>query len=209
MLPWKVEATQQKALLNITDDYKVIDFQIDSLSHKKINDVSVVVGWKQSEVKNHCKEKGYNVKFIEDPHWEHGAYSSGRTLWEIRDTLWSSSFPIITLYGDVLFSQETLDNVLNCSCDVCCIIGKQGSHRQDLVKWSQRGLKFVMNLLDDKELRENRDGLNNPVWIQIRWRAMEKNGELTYNAIRGTSLQNINNDGTYRKAKKWFKLSVT
>jgi len=205
MLPWKVEATQQKALLELTDNYKVIDFQIDSLLRKKINDIYVVVGWKQNEVKKHCKEKGYNVKFIEDPHWERGAYSSGRTLWEIRDVLWSSSFPIITLYGDILFSQKTLGNIINCNSDICCIIGRQGNHRQDIIKWSHRGLKFVMNLLDDKKLRENRDGLNNPIWIQIRWRAMENKKELTYNAIRETSLQNINSDETYRNAKKWFK----
>ena len=210
MLPWKVEATQQKALLEIADGYAVIDFQINSLLHKKLEDIYVVVGWKQNEVKNHCKERGYNVKFVLDPHWKDGAYSSGRTLWEIQDVLWSSSFPIITLYGDVLFSQKTLEDILKCSCDVCCIIDREGNHRQDLVKWSHRGLQFAMNILNDKELRENADGLNNPVWHQIRQHAIKSKKDdtdyLTYNAIRSPSFQNINDDWTYRKAKEWFNI---
>lgn len=190
--PLSHELHTNKSLLEIKDGYTFLDSQMDILLKNGLNDVYIVVGYQADEVKQFCKERSYNVKLINDLNWLSGAYSSARTLWEIKDILLCMPKPIITLYNDIIFDQKTLDELLRCNCDVCCI-----QNSQNIIKWSQKGIEELIRILDEKEeYRFNWDGLSYPVWGKLRW-----NKNITWYTMQGGRLLNINTDDQYNRLR--------
>jgi len=194
--PLSLELHTNKSLLEIKKYYTFLDFQMDMLSKNGLTDVYIIVGFQKDEIQRYCERRGYKVKFIDDPDWEYGAYSSARTLWEIRDVLSSVSTPIITLYNDVLFNQKTIDELLKCQSDVCSI-----QNSQNIIKWSKRGIEELIKILDeDEECRYNWDGLSYPVWGKLRW-----NDNITFKTIWYVYMLNVSTDDDYIEMRKRYK----
>jgi len=180
---WHLEKYVNKSLVPIREDgTTILDSQIEILLQNNIANINLVVGYRMDEIFQHCRKKGYTVTYLLDPDWENGVYSSGRTLWEIRDVLKTASIPIITLYGDVVFNQKTLDTIMKCKADVCCI-----GNSQNIIKWNRKGIDELLQILEDKEMRNNHDGLSYPVWGKLRW-----NDNITW-ATNDGYLVNVNN----------------
>jgi len=194
--PLSLELETNKALLEIKDNYTVLDNQMETLLNNNLTNIYIVLGYRGDEIKQYCKQKRYNVKFLVDPDWEHGSYSSARTLWEIRDVLLSSSLPIITLYHDVVLGDETVKWLLCCKADVCCV-----KNSQNIIKWSKRGLEELIRILgSDDKYKYNWDGLSYPVWGKIRW-----NNNLTWETVWYVPLFNICNDNNYKQLREKYK----
>ena len=190
--PVSKELYKNKALMTIADGRSILDLQMAILTKNNLTNIYMIVGYRKDEVIQHCKEKNYNIKFVEDTNWEHGAYSSGRTLWEQKDFLLSLPTPIITLYHDVIFNQEILDKIMRCNADVCSVY-----NGQNIVKWSKKGITELLNILEEEEMRHNLDGLSYPVWGRIRW-----NDNITWKTFYGGFLFNLTNDGAYNRLKE-------
>jgi len=100
--PFSRELFMNKALVKSRDGRTILDLQMEMLTRNNLTNIYISVGYRKDEIIEYCKEKEYNVKFVDDENWEFGVYSSGRTLWEIRELLLSVPTPIITLYHNSL-----------------------------------------------------------------------------------------------------------
>jgi len=197
--PLKIELETNKSLIKVAGT-TILGLQMELLLRNKLYNVYVSLGYRANEIREYCNKQGYHVIFINDEHWEHGAYSSARTLWEIQTLLLQLPTPLITLYNDVIFDQTTLTNLLKCNADVCCMYNSQ-----NIIKWSKKGLEELINILnEDEQYRFNWDGLSYPVWGRLRW-----NDDISFSNIQDGLMLNITNDNMYRRLKEmsldWVK----
>jgi len=110
-------------------------------------DVNIVVGYKADLIKEHCKKRGYDVKFIYDSTYGK-SYNAGRTLMNISNELLSAELPIITTYGDNVISPRLFKKFLETEADICMVDGHVA-----LLKFSKRGIEEFFKVMRTFDLR--------------------------------------------------------
>lgn len=88
-----------KALVNITENKKIIDFQMEMLEN--INDIRIVVGYKSNELSSYIKERYEHVKIIYNKNYEHTSicYSVNLALKDLNE-------PYIVMCSDLIINKK-------------------------------------------------------------------------------------------------------
>lgn len=95
-----------KALVNITDDKKIIDFQIDMTEN--IDEISVVVGYKHEKVEEYLKNIDRDVNIVHNK-----GYANNSTCYSIYLATKDSDKPYISIDGDLLINKNEFNNFVN------------------------------------------------------------------------------------------------
>ena len=94
-----------KALVNITENKKIIDFQMEMLDN--INDIRVVVGYKSNELSSYIKEKYDHVKIIYNENYEHNSicYSVNLAVKDLNE-------PYIVMCSDLIINKKEFNKFI-------------------------------------------------------------------------------------------------
>ena len=114
-----------KALIDITKNKKLIDFQMDLL--RDINDIRVVVGYKGNDLSSYILNKYENVKIIENPN-----YDSTSICNSIHMATMDLNEPYIVMCSDLLINKNEFNNFIN-SFDGESLLGITPSKTQDSI----------------------------------------------------------------------------
>lgn len=88
-----------KALINITDDKKIIDFQMDMVEN--IDEISIVVGYKHEKIEDYLKNINRDVNIILNE-----GYANNSTCYSIYLATRDSNKPYISIDGDLLINKD-------------------------------------------------------------------------------------------------------
>jgi hypothetical protein len=169
------EMTLPKCLIPIKGDNTILDYQVDRFSKLGIK-MTIVLGYEKNAIITHCRERGYNVGFLEDKGWME-AYSIPRTLLDIEGALCGETDYTILVHGDLLFNIDMLKALVECDGQACMI---QGKHM--IFKLSSAALKHMLNIL---KYHPELDGLNTPLWrlVEEKYHVAEINPFFWYEDI--------------------------
>lgn len=112
-----------KTLVNITEDKKIIDYQLELVEN--IETVSYVIGYKCEKVLEYVKGKREDLRIIHNPGFENNStcYSTWLATKDIDE-------PYISIDGDLLINKEEFKNFIN-SFNGETIIGITPSKTED------------------------------------------------------------------------------
>ena len=132
--PYTLE--RPKCMVEI-DGKSLLDRQISVLSHESINDI-VIIG-------------GYKIKMLEgkgDRLKENKRYHETNMVWTLFSAQEELNDELIVSYGDIVYSREILQSLLDSSSDISVIIDKD---------WESYWRARFDNPLDDAETLKLRD----------------------------------------------------
>ena len=112
----KISEDLPKCLLEINGT-PIIRKQVESLNANGINDISVVVGYREDMVKKVCKD--LNIKFYTNPKYkETGMFES---MFCAEEELKGE---FIMIYGDIYFEETVIEKLLQDRNDFCMVVDK-------------------------------------------------------------------------------------
>jgi|TARA_B110000483_G_scaffold237238_1_gene311687 choline kinase len=121
------------------DGKSLIDRQLDVLEHERINDIIIIGGYKIEMLKG----KGDRLK-------ENPRYFETNMVWTLFSANEELTGELIVSYGDIVYSKEILETLLNSTSDISVIIDQD---------WETYWRARSDNPLDDAEtLRLTEDG---------------------------------------------------
>jgi len=129
-----------KCLLDIGNGTTILDYQM-SLYNKYGFDVCLVVGYKNSDILNHCVNKQYNVTAIYDEGWNH-EYDFGEFLISNYDKMKGGC---LIIFGDLLFKEDVLEYLMSAPFDVCRVTN------DNAFKFSSAGIDAWKYLIENYE----------------------------------------------------------
>jgi phosphoenolpyruvate phosphomutase len=99
-----------KCLIDIHDNKKIIDIQLEALKKSGITEIIIVIGYFGDKIKKHVKENfsDLNVVFIEN-----NDFSSTNCLYSIWLAREQLNDNIIYMTGDIILENLVLDKILN------------------------------------------------------------------------------------------------
>ncbi|WP_409200796.1 NTP transferase domain-containing protein [Methanobrevibacter sp. DSM 116169] len=95
-----------KTLVDITDDRKIIDYQLELV--KDIEDVRLVVGYKSDKVSKYVSTKREDIKIIHNQ-----GYETNSTCYSIHLATEKLNEPYIAIDGDLLINKNEFNNFVN------------------------------------------------------------------------------------------------
>lgn len=95
-----------KTLVDITDNKKIIDYQLEMVEDIKL--VSLVVGYKCNEVVEYVKDKRDDLRIIHNP-----GFRNNQTSFSIDLAVKDVPGPYISIDGDLLINKEEFLNFVN------------------------------------------------------------------------------------------------
>lgn len=130
--------TKPKPLLKVAGQ-TLIGHNLENLNRNGIDDIVVVVGYLQNEIKNLLKDfKGFNFKFV----LQNERLGTGHALLEAKDFIESETFMVMC--GDDIYHHDDIKRVLN--NDLCVTAKEVGNPQGFGVFTLENG--FVKNLIE-------------------------------------------------------------
>ena len=107
-----------KPLYILYKDHTILDYQMNLYKQNNWTNITIMTGYKQELIKKLCQKRGYNIKLVKEKDWE-TEKSSAEFYWKNADLLLSSEFPVFVVFGDLLFNQRIITDLLGCGADIC------------------------------------------------------------------------------------------
>lgn len=102
----RLNQNKPKALINITDNKKIIDFQMEMLEN--INDIRIVVGYKSEELSSYIKKNYDDVEIIKNYEYKHNSI-----CYSISMASKDLDVPYIAMCSDLIINKNEFDMFIN------------------------------------------------------------------------------------------------
>jgi len=139
-----------KVLIPLSKTHIMLDWHMHVFKGLNVN---IVIGHKADLIREHCKKRGYDVKFIYDSTYNK-SYNAGRTLMSVSEDILSAEPPIITSYGDNVIMPQLFKKFLETKADICMVDGHAA-----LLKFSKCGIQEFFDVMKTFDLRLHNETL--------------------------------------------------
>lgn len=139
-----------KCLLKLDRDTTILSYQLRNFKECGINEVVIVTGYCEEQIRRYCKEKIKNmsIKYIYNPFFD--ITNIMASLWFARAEM-NKAF--IFSYSDILYDKQLLKDLLSCRYDITMAVDKKKTDEEsEKILVDYRGLvKEVSKNVSPKE----------------------------------------------------------